>query len=68
VCPGELAPDHAEEAALLLCAGLVDVGDALAEVELCLALADNSIHLDQGGVVVLVSLAALVTQHLALHI
>ena len=47
-------------AALLLCGCPVDVGDALAQVEVSLTLGNNAVHLDQGGVVVLVSLATLV--------
>jgi len=61
-----LAPHHAQLAALLLCVRAVDVGDALAQVELQLLLGSAAIDLDERGVAVLVCLGTLIAQDLAL--
>jgi hypothetical protein len=62
VCPQNLTPDAAK-----LCRvgsvgvfRLVDKGNAFSQVELCGRLVLDALHLDQGGVLVLVAQAALV--------
>lgn len=52
-----LAPDDPELGTLLLCLCFVDVCYSLAEVEVRLWLASNTVNLDQRGMVCLVGLA-----------
>lgn len=56
-------PDNADFGALDLALCLVDVCDALAEVELCVLLCCDALNLYQGGVRAGVALRPLVAQH-----
>jgi len=56
VGPADLAPDHAEFAAVDLPLGLVDVGHTLALVELSVRLLVHVLNLDERLVLVLVDL------------
>merc|ERR1712185_330908 len=54
VRPAHLAPDHAELGVVDLLLRLVDVRDALAEVEICVRALVDVLNLDKGRVLVLV--------------
>lgn len=62
------APNAPKLRSLLFGLGLVDIGDALAEVPRSLLLRSNSVNLKKSRVVLLVSLGPLVAQNLALHV
>lgn len=57
MCPCDAAPHNPVARALLQGLGLVHIGQALAQVEIGLALGAHTIDLYQGGMVVLVGLA-----------
>lgn len=61
--PGHLSPDGTVLGVVLKGLGLVNVGDALAQVEIHALLLIQPVDLDQGRVIRLLPQAALVTQH-----
>ena len=65
---GNLAPDDADPGAADLLLGLVDVGDALAEVELGLVGLLDTLDLDERGVALGDALRALVTHNATLDV
>ena len=58
----DAAPDGPEGGALLQRLGLVDVGNALPQVEVGLGLAHDAVDFQDGGVVLLVGFGAMVAQ------
>lgn len=66
--PGDLAPDHADLGATNLLLAAVDIGDALAEVEVGSSSVINALDLDQAGLGVGGVTATLIAQVATLDI
>lgn len=65
---GDLAPDNAVEASFLLSLCLVNVGDALAKVEVSFTLGLYTSDFHQSSMIVLVGLTSLVSKELSSNI
>ena len=62
---GDLAPDYAKIATLLQSLCLVNICQSLSKIKVGLSLGLNSLDLDEGSVVVLVSFATLVAKEVS---